>query len=82
MAGEKFCRDCKHARRDLADMIVMLGSYRFAKCALAPKDSGCRDYFVTGKMPRRELHYCSVERDFYDAKSCGPGAKNFEAKRG
>jgi len=66
----KFCKDCKHGKRD------WLFGWQFAKCRAYPISDVD---FVSGKKTTvYEKTYCEVQRKF--ERLCGRSAKLFEPK--
>ena len=72
----KFCKDCRHCRRDL----IFFWVWDFA-CCRAPQNREEEEVnLVSGKSGERLIDHCNVSREYN--KYCGPEAKWFEAKKG
>jgi len=76
----KFCKDCKHVRREFFDVIISpFRPYRFAKCSLiAMEKNADANYLSEGHLHQDELQYSSIARKYNDM--CGEKGKFWEAK--
>ena len=76
----KFCKDCKFCKRSVSDILLLFGTYRFAKC-MHPRFGTDSEYYIAGKKVD-DGKYCSGERnDAYRVLGvCGSEAKYFEKK--
>jgi hypothetical protein len=78
MSDNRFCRDCKHAKRTWGDIIVFGGSWEYAKChhplALGGNISTNP---VTGKSTTPTPYHCSVNRSY---TPCGPQGALWESR--
>jgi hypothetical protein len=76
----KFCKDCKHVRRDKVFAIASLGlgskQWEFAKCARSRMWRSAAREMTSPKVRTGEHSFCSTQREF----ACGPDAKFFEPK--
>lgn len=77
MTDPLYCKDCKHCRPEIADIIFTLGfgdGLKYARCA-RPNVTD----LVSGKSCQ---NLCSYERvSYYTVDTCGKDAEYFEARK-
>lgn len=80
-SNSKYCKDCRYARRGLADYVLFLGGYRWAECRhpLSQLKRRSGKELVTGEKPKVEYSYCATMRDL--DWLCGEGGQHFEPKQ-
>lgn len=81
MTDVKLCRDCRHFRISLGDLILGWG-YEFARCAVVQVPVMNGSALVPFRPGYRDMAFCFSERNprYESINPCGSTGKLWEAK--